>query len=420
MQSFNCIMVYSQDNSKLLFCKRVKEPYKGLYNLVGGKIEDGEDGFFAAYRELEEETGIGRDDILLYHKMDFTYYNEDCRVEVYAGRLNCEIDLLEEIHPLSWLEIRKENFFDLDKFAGEGNIGHMVEQVRCYGFGKTEHNIKNTFQQPEAKEKHLEKQSEKQSENIRLKNDEKENIRLIVDRIDMESTCVGVTGSNGGLAAAIIRNGVLTIESYTIVDSIVSVYSKADEMLIDMVIGLQSSLTDIRPDEIARSIISEKSSLIFFAPCRQSVYADSISMAYSENKRVLGRRFSSAELTTVQKIREIDTFLQENPQYKNVIKESNAEVCFAIFNGGTILTKRISAEGMKERIVILSKYLPDMTFNEIVSLANRCKCNPVDVIDAICLAITANLVVQNKYTVIPEEPMKDETGLLMQMILPKI
>ena len=24
---------------------------------------------------------------------------------------------------------KKENFFDLDKFAGEGNIGHMLQQV---------------------------------------------------------------------------------------------------------------------------------------------------------------------------------------------------------------------------------------------------------------------------------------------------
>ena len=50
MQGYNCIMVYSQDESKLLFCKRTKDPYKGLYNLVGGKIENGEDGFEAAYR----------------------------------------------------------------------------------------------------------------------------------------------------------------------------------------------------------------------------------------------------------------------------------------------------------------------------------------------------------------------------------
>ena len=60
MQGYNCIMVYNASREKLLFCKRMKDPYKGKLNLVGGKMEPGEDGLAAAYRELEEETGIVR------------------------------------------------------------------------------------------------------------------------------------------------------------------------------------------------------------------------------------------------------------------------------------------------------------------------------------------------------------------------
>jgi len=135
MQGYNCIMVFSPDKEKLLFCKRTKDPYKGLYNLVGGKIEEKEDGFAAAYRELEEETGIDRAHIVLTHMMDFTYYNQDCYVEVYVGRLQEAMFLIEEEHPLEWLPT-DEDFFDGSRFAGEGNIGHMVEQVKCYGVGK--------------------------------------------------------------------------------------------------------------------------------------------------------------------------------------------------------------------------------------------------------------------------------------------
>jgi 8-oxo-dGTP diphosphatase len=134
MQGYNCIMVYSQDREQLLFCKRKKNPYKGLYNFVGGKIEAGEDGFVAAYRELQEETGIEATDIELSHMMDFTYYNQDCYVEVYVGCLNQDIRLVEEAHPLCWLPLT-EDFFDMGKFAGEGNIGHMVEQVVQFGVG---------------------------------------------------------------------------------------------------------------------------------------------------------------------------------------------------------------------------------------------------------------------------------------------
>lgn len=141
MQGYNCILVYDQYEEKILFCKRIKDPYLGLYNLVGGKIEVNEDGFEAAYRELEEETGITSYQIELFHMMDFTYYNQDCYVEVYAGKLQEEITLREETHPLLWIDLN-ENFFDCSRFAGEGNIGHMVEQVISYGMGKAQTNAR--------------------------------------------------------------------------------------------------------------------------------------------------------------------------------------------------------------------------------------------------------------------------------------
>lgn len=134
MQGYNCIMVYNEKRDKLLFCKRIKEPYKGLYNFVGGKINPEEDGFAAAYRELYEETGISEKEIELNHMMDFTYYNQDCYVEVYVGYLRREVELKVELHPLYWLELN-EDFFNTRRFAGEGNIGHMVEQVVQYGSG---------------------------------------------------------------------------------------------------------------------------------------------------------------------------------------------------------------------------------------------------------------------------------------------
>ena len=109
MQGYNCILVYSEDRSEILFCKRLNDPYEGMYNLVGGKIELGEDGFHAAYRELFEETGISREDVTLYHMMDFTYYNQNCFVEVYTGVLQADVELRPEKHPLHWISA-EENF----------------------------------------------------------------------------------------------------------------------------------------------------------------------------------------------------------------------------------------------------------------------------------------------------------------------
>lgn len=56
MQGYNAIAVFNETSDKLLMCRRKKDPYKGLSNFVGGKIELNEDSLMAAYRELEEET----------------------------------------------------------------------------------------------------------------------------------------------------------------------------------------------------------------------------------------------------------------------------------------------------------------------------------------------------------------------------
>ena len=131
MQGYNVIAVFSLDKSKMLMCKRVKDPYKGLYNMVGGKIEPNEDGFSAAYRELFEESGITGKDIRLVHLMDFSYPLDECYVEVYAGRLFHDVELREEKNPLLWLSA-DENYFDMSRFAGEGNIGHIMEHVKLH------------------------------------------------------------------------------------------------------------------------------------------------------------------------------------------------------------------------------------------------------------------------------------------------
>ena len=128
MRSYNVVWVFNSTLDKALFCKRQKEPYKGLYNLVGGKIETNEDNLAAAYRELQEETGIT--DVKLVHVMDFTYFLRDaCRVEVYFGKLTIEIEVQGDEKELAWLGVN-EDFFDMNRFAGEGNIGHIYEIIK--------------------------------------------------------------------------------------------------------------------------------------------------------------------------------------------------------------------------------------------------------------------------------------------------
>lgn len=129
MRQYNLIVVFSPDTSRLLMCRRTKPPYAGLYNCVGGKIEPGEGSLDAAYRELWEETSIEQGDIMLTHFMDLTYFLDDCFLEVYVGRLKRECAVQGEENELCWLPA-SENYFDMTRFAGEGNLGHIIEEIR--------------------------------------------------------------------------------------------------------------------------------------------------------------------------------------------------------------------------------------------------------------------------------------------------
>lgn len=131
MKKLNVSIVYNKDLSKILMCYRSKDPYKGLYNLVGGKLEENEDSYDAAYRELEEETGITKDDIILTHLMDMNYYINEIELQIFVGKLNKDVNLIEEVNKLYWFD-SNDNFYDMERFAGEGNIGHMIEQIKIH------------------------------------------------------------------------------------------------------------------------------------------------------------------------------------------------------------------------------------------------------------------------------------------------
>lgn len=126
MQGYNLIVVFDKRRERVLLCRRRKEPYKGLLNFVGGKIEPGEEGLAAAYRELREETGLAEADISLFHFMDLTYYRgAPCRLEVYTGRLKGPAQVQGEENQLIWQDA-KEDMFDRTRFAGMGNMGHIM------------------------------------------------------------------------------------------------------------------------------------------------------------------------------------------------------------------------------------------------------------------------------------------------------
>lgn len=385
MRHLNCTVVFNKQKDQVLFCKRAKEPFRGLYNFVGGKVEPGELSFNAAYRELLEETGIGRDQICLYRLMDLTYYEQDYVLEIYVGQLQNEVVLLrEEVNPLKWLPLT-EDFADSGRFAGEQNIAHIIRVALKFPLED----------------------------------------KMAGQKIDRRFCSIGIDGCKGGWITAVICGGELHLYKFaSFAELAEKQFEKQpfDACLVDMVIGLQGNDEQIRPDTVAREILKRRRgapSTVFPAPCRKAVYGENKEERRQANVEILHKKISSPADAIIPKMREVDEFLQTTPRYKNKILESHPEVCFARLNGQVLSSSKHEKEGIRERVAVIAGYLPEVTEHWVVQKARQMNCSRDDITDSVCLAIVANMLAQGKTETIPAEPMADDTGLFMQMVIPK-
>ena len=131
MKEYNCCVIFNLNKEKVLFCKRIKEPYKGLFNFVGGKKEDNESSLEAAYRELHEETGIGESQVILKEYMEIRYDFLDYTLKMFYGLVDDAIEIRDELNPLVWLPL-EQDYENVNRFAGDQNIGHIIRMaLRC-------------------------------------------------------------------------------------------------------------------------------------------------------------------------------------------------------------------------------------------------------------------------------------------------
>ncbi len=61
------VFTYQQEDLQVLLIERKNDPFRGKWALPGGFVEDDESLDTAAYRELEEETGIKADELTQFH-----------------------------------------------------------------------------------------------------------------------------------------------------------------------------------------------------------------------------------------------------------------------------------------------------------------------------------------------------------------
>lgn len=131
-KNYVVIMLFNKKYNKILLVKRNKNPYKGCWNGIGGKIENGETSIDAAIRECKEETNISMNN----PKLLVTYVYPENNIMNSNTKLNVIYDSVEEVFVgdneeghYEWKNI--ESIMDpYDKnIAGLSNLNQFVKEI---------------------------------------------------------------------------------------------------------------------------------------------------------------------------------------------------------------------------------------------------------------------------------------------------
>jgi len=237
-------------------------------------------------------------------------------------------------------------------------------------------------------------------------------------------TSVGIDGCKGKWVAVAISESGFDVEIINTINQVCNQYNNVDSMIIDMPIGLAETINQVRPDGELRKNLKGKASSVFNTPCRQAVYASNYTEAIEKNKKTLNVSISPLSNAIIPKIREVDSFLQTNPNWKNRLVESHPEYCFAILNDNApILENKQTPLGVQMRLEVLSRYYPESysvieCFQKIAPSSLTSKLD--DVLDALVLAVIGAIGLKSGFTTLPEEPQKDSTGIYMQIVGVKV
>lgn len=192
--------------------------------------------------------------------------------------------------------------------------------------------------------------------------------------------------------------------------------------LIDIPIGLLDNDGPQREcDQQARRVLGmPRASSVFPAPSRTATYAASYEQACSLNQQRLGRKLSKQSWNIAAKIREIDELLLKQKHLATKLRESHPEVCFwALNNKIPMRFNKKKPSGHEERLALLAHYLPQA--RDILEAArvkySRKDLAVDDILDAIVLAVAAQLGNQNLHT-LPVDPPKDRQNLTMEITYP--
>jgi predicted RNase H-like nuclease len=223
--------------------------------------------------------------------------------------------------------------------------------------------------------------------------------------------------SRKGWLCVVLEDDEWTAEMQPSMLSVWHHHSDAETILVDIPIGLPESKRRECDVEAKEYLGSERSSSVFYTPCRAAVEAGSFDEASAINSDKVDSGLSSQAWGIIPRIREVEEFLTE-VETVDTIREAHPEVTFAALNGGEALTSSKTKDyGIKARLDVLASHLDGAaaTFHKLVEAHIESvpawqrrigTGNREDLVDAFALAVTARSG-DGDLSTLPENPPTD-------------
>ncbi len=200
--------------------------------------------------------------------------------------------------------------------------------------------------------------------------------------------------------------------------------SEAQLVLIDIPIGLKGvdwAEPQRRCDKEARALLKKpRASSVFPVPARATLTASNYQQACVLNKTAVNRRLSKQTWLIMPKIKEVDSFLQENLAAQQKVREMHPEVCFfALNNGSAMEHNKKKADGFLERKMILSQICKNTgnIIDHALQYFPRRHVAKDDILDALVGVVTAKYY-HDSLATLPVMPEFDEINRPMEVVFP--
>lgn len=226
---------------------------------------------------------------------------------------------------------------------------------------------------------------------------------------------IGVDGCPGGWVG-VSRQAVSVADS---LEALIDTFAPA-VVALDMPIGLP----DDKPrecEQIARRLLGRpRAASVFPVPMRAAFDGYDHAHASDLNQAACGKRLSAQTFNILAKIRALDTLLNSESRYVELLWETHPEISFAAMHGPLDTVQPLddskkSAAGSAQRQSLITAHFGPRAFSNARRVITRKQAADDDIADAFACLFTAERIAAGCHVSLPDPAPLDSHGLPMRI-----